>query len=283
MSRFGAVSILSLGLVVAAVVAPVSASPGATPNGSAGGSYVALGDSFTAGQGAWPGNLSCLRSASSSYPAIAAATSSYREAVNVACSGATLGDVVLQVGSIDARTKLKASLVTITIGGIDARSSQVFQVCASVPEDCAAALNAAVADLEQVVVPLRDTYRFVAAEFPKARIVVLTYPLLFDPNLPTTLQNPGLGPLVSGVNAATGALNAAIREAVVSTGNSRVSLIDVTTRFAAHGIGSTNQFITGDLTNPETLISNPASFHPNAAGNAAYAEALRAAGFLRGR
>ncbi|MET3767622.1 lysophospholipase L1-like esterase [Marisediminicola sp. UYEF4] len=272
MPRLGAVSLLSLGLVVAASVAPVSASPGAAPNGSAGGSYVAIGDSFTSGQGAapWlPGP--CLQSVSSSYPAITAGSSSYREALNFACSGADTTATIAQLADIDDRVESKASLVTITVGGIDAGSNQVLAACAPDPTSalCAFAVNTASANLPGVGTKLVGTYSAVAAAFPKARIVVLNYPRLFDPSFPS--------PLVGPVNSATDALNSVIAGAVAATGNPRVSLTDVTDEFAGHGIGSAESYISFDL-------ASPAAFHPNALGNTAgYAAALRTDGAVRGR
>ena len=140
LSRLGAVSLLSLGLVVAASVTPATASPGTTPTGSAGGSYVAIGDSFTSGQGA-PGWLdeSCFQSVSGSYPTITANSSSYREVLNFACSGADTTAVLAQVDAIDDRIKLKASLVTLTVGGIDAGSNVVLAACAPDPASPAGA------------------------------------------------------------------------------------------------------------------------------------------------
>ena len=274
MSRLGAVSLLSFALVTVAV-APVAASPGATPNGSAGGSYVAIGDSFTSGQGAapWlPGP--CLRSVSDSYPAITANSSSYREALNFACSGADTTATLGQLAQIDDRTKLKASLVTLTVGGIDAGSNQVLAACAPDPASaiCQFAVNTAFAQLPAVGAKLVGTYRTVAAAFPKARIVVLNYPRLFDPSFPN--------PLASTVNTATDALNGVIAGAVAATNNPRVSLTDVTDEFAAHGIGSAQSWISFDPTNP----ADPAALHPNALGNTAgYTEALRADRVIRGR
>jgi len=273
MSRLGAVSLLSLGLVVAASVAPATASPGATPKGSAGGSYVAIGDSFTAGQGAAPYLPGlCLQSQFASYPAITAGSSSYREALNFACSGADTTATIAQLAAIDPRTKLKASLVTITVGGIDAGSNQVLQACAPDPASalCAFAVGAASANLPNVGLALVSTYSTVAAAFPKARIVVLNYPRLFDPNF---------GQLASTMNAATDGLNAAIAGAVTATDNPRVSLTDVTQEFEGHGIGS----IDGSYISFNGPF-DPASFHPNALGNTAgYSAALRTDGAVRGR
>jgi lysophospholipase L1-like esterase len=275
MSRLGAVSLLSLGLVVAASVAPATASPEATPNGSAGGPYVAIGDSFTSGQGAAPWlDGACFQSVSDSYPEITANSSSYREALNFACSGADTTATLAQVAQIDDRTKLKASLVTITVGGIDAGSNQVLAACAPDPTTalCAFALETAAAQLQTVGPKLVGTYTAVAAAFPKARIVVLNYPQLFDPSFPS--------PLVVPVNSATGALNAIIAGAVAATNNPRVSLTDVTDEFAGHGIGSTESYISFNEANP----FDPAGFHPNALGNTAgYSAALRTDGAVRGR
>ena len=272
MSRLGAVSLLSLCLVVAASVTPATASPGATPKGSAGGSYVALGDSFTSGQGA-PGwfDESCFQSLSGSYPTITANSSSYREALNFACSGANTDAVLAQLLAIDSSVKLKASLVTLTVGGIDAGSNVVLAACAPDPssELCQGTLQGAAINLVNVVGPkLVLTYTAIAAEFPKARIVVLNYPRLFDPSVP----------FASAVNGATNALNGVIAGAVLATKNPRVSLTDVTQEFTGHGIGSEKPYITFNG------LSDPASFHPNVLGNTAgYVAALRTDGVLRGR
>jgi len=275
LSRLCAVSLVSLGLVVAASVAPATASPGATPSGSAGGSYVAIGDSFTSGQGAapWlPGP--CLQSVSGSYPTITANSSSYRKALNYACSGANTSAVLDQLGKIDDRIKLKASLVTLTVGGIDAGSNQVLAACASDPNSsaCASAFFAAAANFPAIGPKLVSTYAAVAAAFPKARIVVLNYPRLFDPSYPNALA-----PVLNG---AAGALNTVIAGAVAQVNNPRVSLTDVTDEFAGHGIGSAESYISF---NPLEL-SDPANFHPNELGNTlGYAAALRADGAVRGR
>ena len=275
LSRLGAVSLLSFGLVLAGSVAPATATPEATHSGSAGGSYVAIGDSFTSGQGAapWlPG--ACLQSVSGSYPTITANSSSYREALNFACSGADTTSMLTQLGGIDKRVKLKASLVTLTVGGIDAGSNQVLAACASDPTSalCAYAISAATANLGAVGFKLVGTYAAVAAAFPKARIVVLNYPRLFDPSLP--------GALAPVLNTATDALNTVIAGAVAATNNPRVSLTDVTDEFAGHGIGSAESYISFNPYNP----SDPANFHPNVLGNTAgYTAALRADGAVRGR
>lgn len=272
MSRLSAVSVLTLGLVVAAGIAPTSAAPGASLGKSVGGSYVALGDSFTAGQGASPSlDDPCLRSATESYPAILGGSSSYRDrTVNAACSAASMASIPGQIASVGAGVAANASLVTITVGGIDAGAAAIVAACGAGAQslECQAAFDAAVANLSNVTVGLVGTYTAAAAAFPKAEIYVLTYPRLFDPMYPDPVT-------AATVNGATDALNGAIGQAVALTGNPRVSLVDVTERFAAHGIGSAEPWI--------AFRPPVESFHPNAAGNAAYAAAVREVATIRGR
>ncbi|WP_082599050.1 SGNH/GDSL hydrolase family protein [Yonghaparkia sp. Soil809] len=272
LSRLSAVSILTLGLVVAAGIAPTSAAPGASVGNSVGGSYVALGDSFTAGQGASPSlDDPCLRSATESYPAILASTSSYRDrTINAACSAASTGSIPGQIASVDPRVAAQASLVTITVGGIDAGVAAIVAACGQDAQSlaCQAAFGTALENLPDVGTRLAGTYAAVAAAFPRARIHVLTYPRLFDPGFPDPVT-------AATVNGATDALNQVIAGAVVASGQSRVSLVDVTARFAAHGIGSSDPWI---------AFGPPVeSLHPNAAGNAAYAAAVREVATIRGR
>ncbi len=272
MSRLSAVSVLTLGLVVAAGIAPTSAAPGASVGKSVGGSYVALGDSFTAGQGASPTlDGVCFRSATESYPAILASASSYRDrTINAACSAASTSLIPGQIASLGAGVAANASLVTITVGGIDAGAAAIVAACGAGAQslECQAAFTAAADGLPAVAQSLAGTYTAVAAAFPKARIYVLTYPRLFDPMYADPVT-------AATVNEATDALNGAIAWAVYSTGNPRVSLVDVTARFAAHGIGSADPWI--------AFGPSVESFHPNAAGNAAYAAAVREVATIRGR
>src|SRR4051794_8289440 len=79
--------------------------------------YVALGDSYSAGNGANSTNLSssCNRN-TYAYPYLVATQRANTALTFVACAGATTGDVrSSQVGSVTSDTKF----VTITIGGND--------------------------------------------------------------------------------------------------------------------------------------------------------------------
>jgi lysophospholipase L1-like esterase len=273
-SRLGALVVVTTALVVGLVTAPANAatvgtvSTGAVSTGglsaaglqhtsrsTSAGNYVALGDSFTSGQGAppyLPGT--CLQSRYGSFPTIAAAVSRYRLTANLGCSGATTASVMaLQLPSVPANT----ALITLTVGGIDAGSDVVLAACAPDPSSptCAAALAAAAAALGTVAPKLVALYGAIMAQAPRARIVVLGYPHLFNPGV-----QPPLG---DAVNTASDLLNSVIQGAVAATANPRVSYVDTTGAFAGHGIGSDLPYI--NLTTFPLLAA--ANFHPNYLGN----------------
>jgi len=279
LSRLGALALIAVGLVAGGLVAgasgaaaaPAAALPSA-PSGAAttvgstwpshsARSYVALGDSFTAGQGAppyLPGP--CMQSRYTGYPTIAAVFSVYRLTANKACSGATIADTGAQLQGVSSST----ALVTLTVGAIDAGSNAVLAACAPDPASaqCQQAIADATARLPLVGQQLAGLYATIAATLPNARVVVLNYPRLF---------NPGVAPLGDIVNTATDALNQVIQAAVAATANPRIVSVDVTQEFDGHGIGSRVPFIAFTPSDPLAV----ANFHPNALGNAlGYARAL---------
>lgn len=278
LSRLGALSLVTVGLVVGVAVTPAAASAQSASASAASaharwsfnsaGGLVGLGDSFTAGQGAppyLPGP--CFQSRYASYPSIAAAVSPYRLTANNACSGARVSDVPAQLAGVDPST----TLVTLTVGGIDAGSNQVLQACAPDPAapTCLQAVNTSAAQLAALGPQLVGLYRGIATALPNARVVVMNYPRLF---------NPGVLPLGELVNSATDTLNLVIQGAVAATADPRVTMVDVTQEFAGHGIGARIPYIAYDPADPLA----PVNFHPNALGNAfGYARALANDGILR--
>ena len=269
-SRLGALSLLTIALVFGAASTPASAAVPqwlTTSNSTA--NYVALGDSFTSGQGA-PSYLissgTCHQSKYGSYPVITASLSSFKLAANESCSGASTTAVQAQVDALPIQltgAKSPIRLVTLTVGGIDAGSDQVLAACAPNPDpitnpSCATAILYAQMQLSTgaLVPQLVTTYAKVATAMPNARVVVLTYPRLFNPNV---------SPLGNTFNTATDALNANITAAVASAKvqGYKVQLVDVTQEFANHGIGAPIPYISYDPTNLSAL----ANFHPNLLGN----------------
>jgi lysophospholipase L1-like esterase len=282
--RLAALALLTVGLLGGAAAAPASALAPAEAREATGsfnpagdllnpaGGYVALGDSFTAGQGAPPYTPGpCLRSRYASYPALVSVLSPYRLVANRACTAATVEDVRGQLAGLSPATRASTRLVTMTVGGIDAGSNDILAACA--PDLAAPICNETIqASTERLAVlgpQLAHLYSTVAASLPAARVVVMNYPLIFE---------PGLLPLGDQFNASTALLNAVIEGAVAATGNPRITLTDVTQEFAGHGIGSPVPYIAFDPAHPTA----PPNFHPNALGNSlGYARALANDGVLR--
>ncbi|HET8926232.1 MAG TPA: SGNH/GDSL hydrolase family protein [Microbacterium sp.] len=271
-SRVGVLSVVTIGLVVGLAAAPAAAVPVATSSSSAASvgsswsflaqrSYVALGDSYTAGQGAPPYRSGpCLQSRYTSYPTIAATFSLYKLTANKACSGATVADTAAQLSGVSSKT----ARVTLTVGAIDAGSNAVLAACGADPTSaaCQQAIVSAVQALSQLGPKLVGLYSTIAATLPNARVAVLNYPHLFE---------PGVDPLGDLFNTATDALNGVIQGSVAAVGDSRVVYVDVTQEFAGHGIGSRVPYI---AYNPSNILAT-ANFHPNALGNTfGYARAL---------
>jgi lysophospholipase L1-like esterase len=151
------------------------------PAHAAGPAYVALGDSYSAGNGA--GNYdsasgTCHRSFSA-FPYLwknAHAPSSFAD---TSCSGAVTADVLNnQLGPLNAST----GLVTLTIGGNDAGFSDVMTTCVTGSDaDCVARVNTA-ENFARNTLPARldSVYNAIRAKAPSARVVVLGYPHMYD-------------------------------------------------------------------------------------------------------
>ena len=254
----------------------------ASAEGHLGDYYVAIGDSEAAGTGNKPYvDEGCLRSAKS-YPMLLAAMTGGVE--SNACAGATIQGVIdSQLGDIGPATQL----VTITAGVNNIDWQNLLLDCSSAGTDAACLEelgNAALAG--QTIYPdmleLLGTIRVMA---PEALIVVTGYPLLFGDvtgecsagsfqGMPvkftaqqTMLINTGL----EGVNSAlAGAV--AYANAVGDTG---VVFVDAAAAFDGHGLCDTgDRWISGLSSGKGTADRG---FHPNAAGQQAYAAAIAAA------
>ncbi|WP_400994263.1 SGNH/GDSL hydrolase family protein [Agromyces sp. GXQ0307] len=242
--------------------------PGKPGGGGGGGTgelaYSALGDSFASGTGSqsYIDSTDCDRS-SLSYPKLldADATANVQLVAFPACSGASTADVInSQVRAIARGT----TRVTLTVGGNDLGFSNVMTWCFVItwaPGTCDSYLDSAESLISNGTLGARitSTVNAIAAKAPKAKIVVTGYPLLFDPA--SGYAN------AARVNADTVALNAAIKGAAESAG---AVFVDVAGVFTGRGIGSAEPWING-------FSNTSIAAHPNQAGNAAYAEAVRAA------
>jgi len=237
--------------------------------------YVALGDSYAAGQGAPPYfNEDCLRSAQG-YPALLDAEKRIHLRANETCTGAKTSDLEdTQLAALNRGTRL----VTLTVAAADLDVSSVAAACTTpgMQDECVAEilrvqtlLGVCPGGASALDSTLTDLYAEVANAAPKALVVVTGYPLLFEP--PTNPNDPNAA-IIAAINKATTDLNCVIERAVDAadpTGENIV-YVDVTAAFAGHGIGAAPSLL---FINPPGV---PDAFHPNAAGYVAYADLILA-------
>lgn len=264
LSRLVTTLVALVGLVV------VGALPAAAQSNSGTIQYVALGDSYAAGQGGGDYFNECLESPNG-YPYLLDAEKRIHLRTNVACTGASTEEVAdTQLSALNRGTRL----VTLTVGAADLNLSSVLAACTPVPgPQCQAAIQAALlllplecGDESELGRRLTELYASVASAAPNALIVVTGYPYLFEQ--PAT-GDPNAD-VINQVNMATTLLNCAIDKAVTDAEASGINIeyVDVAGAFSGHGIGSAVSFI-----NPPQ-VGLPDAFHPTAAGYVAYAEAI---------
>jgi len=235
---------------------PAHAAPGGPGSSSDKSSYAALGDSYAAGVGGGDYLDLCLTSPNGYAADLADDPGRTQHSSLRGCVGATV-DVVAatQLAGLDLRTRL----VTFTAGANDLGLEAVTLACLTgTPEQCQAAVQAALANLTPLAQDLVTTFATVRAAAPKATVVVTGYPLLLDPAIPQAAL----------VNNGVIALNRVIAAATLASGPG-FRYVDVTTAFTGHGIGSADPWIIP----PPSLEA----FHPTTAGYLAYATTIRAA------
>ncbi|MFI5782042.1 SGNH/GDSL hydrolase family protein [Nocardia sp. NPDC051570] len=167
---------LMTGLLTALVsTAAADAAPGPTD-------YVALGDSYSSGTGTGdyqPDSGDCRRS-DSAYPSLWANSHAVGSFSFTACNGATTQDVRNdQLGPLSDRT----GLVTVSAGGNDAGFSRILRSCVfpASDADCDAAVDTGISYVNNTLPGNLDRlYQDIKAKAPKASIVVVGYPRLFE-------------------------------------------------------------------------------------------------------
>ncbi|SDT79049.1 SGNH/GDSL hydrolase family protein [Actinoplanes derwentensis] len=225
----------------------------ATPARAASIDYVALGDSYSSGVGA-PGQTGlCLRS-DYSYAARWAARNSPATFQFLACSGATTDDVL---GSQIPALKSGADLVSITIGGNDAGFAPTVVTCLTASDSaCAAKVNQGKAYVANTLPGRLDaTYAAIRAKAPGARVVVLSYPLIFD--TASVLCEMSVAKRKS-INDGARVLDEMIEQRAEAAG---FVYSDVRDEFIGHGVCSTAPWLNG-----LTIVPPQNSYHPNSSG-----------------
>ncbi|MFC7624062.1 SGNH/GDSL hydrolase family protein [Microlunatus sp. GCM10028923] len=272
------------------------------------GKYVAMGDSFASGEGAWdyedgtnfddrddlwPFNDDeedhnrCHRS-ENAYSQILAADNDFAGGDGfVACSGAVIDDFNDPNGAnTDEKAQLDAldentSLVTLSVGGNDLGFADVITDCVlngesgvgfidSCQEKHDKRIERRLPRLKQELITL---YQKAKQKAPNARIVVVGYPPLFAQNPKDDYGNLLFGEDQKWMNEKAGDLNQILAEAAHESG---VEFVDPTDAFKGHGLGTDDPWF-NDLNwgGPGMMPVDPSSFHPNAKGHAAFAKLIQ--------
>jgi lysophospholipase L1-like esterase len=251
--RIGTIVAALLSVTVALMVVRASAAH------ADGYTYVAVGDSYSSGEGGGAYYDGACDQSPFSYPSefMQQDVDYYGSGWIAACSGATSGDVELQLGALGSDTRL----VTVTAGGDDLGFGSTMASCAGIPQDCTG-LALTSSQLATVQTRLMLLFANIRQKAPNAHLYVLGYPDLF-PSGSSTCQNAGIAAsAVAQFHTALQQVNAMIQAAVASVG---AEYLDTTSAFAGHDICSSNSYGNGVM---DALAQQhiAAAFHPNAAG-----------------
>ncbi|WP_106398577.1 SGNH/GDSL hydrolase family protein [Actinocorallia populi] len=274
---------------------PAAAVPGRRPltplEVASQGAYVALGDSFSSGEGAYalPDDLSpenrCHRTSRSYVHAVSRTFEFAGGTRFFACAGARTEHFFSarageppQVEHADAGT----SLITLSIGGNDLGFTKVLAGCIlSLPwsgacqeQDAGLETRKPVlrGELTRIVGSLRE-------RSPRARIILLGYPRLFGEREGSALDNLGVADQ-RWLNAKGKELNdlvhevarTADRELAQGGAPGSVEFIDVYSAFTGHEVGTGAPYVNGLDVDLSAFKAEFHSYHPNAAGYTALAE-----------
>ena len=220
--------------------------------------YVALGDSYAAGQGTGVYLNACLQSPLG-YPGLLDAEPRVNLLRNAACTGADFDDVDMQLSQLNRGT----TLVTLTVGANGLDLPGLLAACFPDPNTlpCFTAIGMANTYLSTELGPeLAETIAAISSRAPNARIVVTGYPLPLAPGV------------ADAVNVGVATMNTIISTTVAAAAAQGVNVVfaDVTAAFLGHGAFSLDPWLGQDPANPETFL------HPTAEGYEAYAAVISA-------
>ena len=236
----------------------------ATP--AQGAHYVALGDSFSSGQGTaryYRDSGDCARGPLA-YSALWAAANAVASYASVACSGATTADVLNgQIRALSAKT----TLVTISIGGNDIGAPAAMRECTIGSKvGCDRILANAVKTIATTLAGKLDTtYAAIRKAAPSAKVVVVGYPRIFEPGQSCDVLTRSRR---AEVVAITDSLAGVISARAAAAG---FAFLDGRAAFAGHELCSRAPWLN------EPGLPADDSYHPNRAGHAkGYLPALTA-------
>lgn len=265
-------------------------------------SYVAMGDSYSSGQGAGVYDDGTVTSTNRCYKSLNAygrvsdrnPTSALSLSNFAACGGSVTSDINTSwtysgVPPQDTALSSTTERVTISIGGNDIGFADVIKTCADPTKDCDGAFTVAENELSVLDNKLQSTYLDILQKAPQAQVYVLGYPPILAAgssgclvgNNGTSAPFFGADRIQKGVTL-SGDLNTSIKNNVntiraLGTDYQRLHFVDASapgSPFIGHDVCSSDPYVNG-LTLPPGDSSE--SFHPNVKGQQAYANLLAAA------
>lgn len=278
---------------------PRSAVLNATPRPAA--SYIALGDSFSSGEGVEPfeagtstPNLNTCHRSNYAYARLISGTSLKIPSLGSngfrACSGAVTQNITdapqwNEGTQLDLWPDSMTQLVTLTIGGNDIGFADLAKACVNPLSSCAinsTAYNTALNKINnELPGKLSATYKSILKYAPNAKVYVLGYPHVIANKTASDgpdarcayMQDGGTNwAEAQGVRSIVTKLNEKIATAITTENSSRLRFVDMNgtnSPFRGHEICSTS---TSYFQNLNQAGTNEAYvFHPNAAGQQAYA------------
>jgi lysophospholipase L1-like esterase len=248
--------------------------------------YYALGDSYTAGDGAPPynGAKGCYRSINS-YAYLLG--SGVPTPTMIACTGSLLSDIDQTVRSSSVPgTQLNQllshprgkTLITITIGGNDIGFSSEVIKCITSFFSCTRDQSSIAQKITALQPRLRQVYQELRSAVPGADIIVVGYPLLFANSSIADCHNPtvyfGLsGSEMTMIRTLAAQLDSVIAAAATQEGVSNATA-QVEQAFTGHEActGNESEEWINEIAGLNDLLTD--SFHPNAHGYKAMAGAV---------
>ncbi|WP_052424197.1 SGNH/GDSL hydrolase family protein [Nonomuraea candida] len=259
------------------------------------GSYVALGDSYSSGEGVFEldeepvndGADRCHRSTGSYVPLIARTYRFGGGTAFYACSGATTRQLLSgQHGHPPQVTRVTeaTSLITLSIGGNDAGFSKVLTGCivkipwSSACVDQEAAVSRRIEELRTSVL---QVLRELRGRAPRARVIVLGYPRPFPANPAGSVDNltvtdqRWLNGVTRRLNDTVGSVVREFDRAIAAFGApGSAEYVDAYEAFTGHEVGQPQPFLNGLAVDMEELTVNARSYHPTGDGYRRFAELI---------
>jgi hypothetical protein len=249
-------TVLAVALVLTPLTSSTAAKPAPAP--TAVDEYAGLGDSYSAGNGAFSTNLdrTCNRN-TYAYPYVVSQARANTHLTFVACGGAVTGDIVSkQASSLSADT----DYVSLTIGGNDVGFANLILNCGGWSDAaCQSAVdttNVKIAD--ELPAKLDAAYAAIKAGAPNARaVVVLGYPHLLSSNISCAAATGISAAEVSMLNGVVDNLDATIGNRAAAAGFTFQSAISA---FSGHDMCASDPWANG------TSWSLADAYHPTRNG-----------------